>query len=218
MTIVKNLIFPAGRLRLPVVAAFLLAVCAFGRVQAQTAPAEGRKAERQEARSGNKEDRKERRAVRKLLRKGEIPVVVVSSFTKLYPAVTEEQWYAYEGDADDDAEYVEEDRTTPDDATAQTDTYYEVVFLQDGKPHRSVFNRAGKLFESRRKIEVTDLPDPVLTTLQDEYGDWEVLKQQEEVKRHDVADVLYRVKVKKGERKRVLYLDAKGVQVHPGKL
>jgi hypothetical protein len=191
-----------------------LLICgSLAEVRAQTAR-EDRKADRHETRSGNKEDHAARRAVRKLLKKGEIPVVVVSSFTSLYPEVTSTEWYAYEGGAGDDEEYLEEDETEPAGVEAETDTYYDVVFLQDGKEHHSIFNRAGKWFETRRKMEAIDLPDPVLQTLEDKYGDWEVVREKEEVKRHDAADVLYRVKLKKGHHKRVLYFDPAGAVVH----
>lgn len=210
---------PARRLKqspflVPLAAIFLL--LPLGAAQAQTAHAESRKEATHEARGIAKEERKERKAVRKLLKKGEIPVVVVSEFTKLYPDA-DGQWYLYQGDAEDAVGYTEGDQALANGVPAETDAYYEVVFLKDGKEHHSIFNRAGKLFESRRRVEETDLPDPVLKTLEDKYADWEVLKEKEEVKRHDLADVMYRVKVKQGHQKRVVYFDPMGDEVHPKK-
>ncbi|MBD0256207.1 MAG: PepSY-like domain-containing protein [Cytophagales bacterium] len=217
MTIVKTYPCTPGRrpCRRPALlaAAFLLICGSLAEVRAQTAR-QDRKTEKHETRSGNKEERATRRAVRKLLRQGEIPVVVASSFTSLYPEVTTSQWYACEGGAGGDEEYLYEEETEPAGVAAETDTYYDVVFLKDGKEHHSIFNRAGKWFETRRKMEAIDLPDPVLQTLEDKYGDWEVVTEKEEVKRHDAADVLYRVKLRQGPHKRVLYLDPAGNVVH----
>ena len=125
-------------------AAVLLVCWSLAKVRAESVT-ENRKAEWHETKNGNKEARAAHRTLRELINKGEIPIIVVSSFVSLCPEVTTTKWYAYWESASDDEEYLEADETEPARVEDETDTCYDVIFSTGRHAISSpIFNRPGK--------------------------------------------------------------------------
>lgn len=154
---------------------------------------------------------------KKRVKKADVPTEVTEQFTVLYPNIDAEDWYAYDYYWDTETDEVEEDSLI--EVEYLYPEFYEVDFMMESKPYRSIFSRIGEFIETRRIIKEDELPSAVSNALKKgEYKDWELVGEREKVEKTPKKETLYRVRVRKGKERQVLLFDSNGKLVQAKKI
>jgi hypothetical protein len=151
------------------------------------------------------------------LDQAKVPSAVTQVFYTDYPQATvaDANWYGYPTfDYVNDWYDYDPDLYTNDNPDA-----YVIEFTTDNVPHRVVYTKAGKRVASHTII-TSELPAPVLTAISTGlYKDWTLGKEREIVFKSKDSDKLklYKVSVKMGMERHVLYFDPSGKLIKDNK-
>jgi len=152
------------------------------------------------------------------LDKAKVPAAVTQLFYSDYPqaSVADDSWYGYPtfDYANDWYDY------DPDLYTTDHPDAYVIEFTSDSIRHRVVYTKAGKKVASHM-IMTADLPTPVLSAISTGiYKDWTLGKERELVFKNKNTDKekVYRVSVKMGMQKHVLYYGPTGKLIQDKKM
>jgi hypothetical protein len=160
--------------------------------------------------------KKELRSVKRKIKKEDVPKEVTESFTIIYPQEQIVNWYSYPYYWD-----IEMDDSPMDTITYVEYLYpefYEVDFIREGRTHKSIFSREGKLLHTKKTIKDEEFPQAVKNSLKNgEYKDWTVVGEKEKIEK-DGKESVYKVKVEKGKQKQVLFYYGDGTLVQVRKI
>ena len=150
--------------------------------------------------------------------KAKVPAPVTQVFSSDYPqaSVADQNWYGYPSfDYVNDWYDYDPDLYTNDNPDA-----YVIEFNQDSTRHRVFYTKNGKRIASH-VIMTADLPGPVMSAIASgQYKEWTLGKERELVFKNKDSDKskVYKVSVKNGMEKHVLYYDPTGKLVRDKKM
>jgi hypothetical protein len=164
----------------------------------------------------NQDVKKELRSVKRKIKKADVPKEVIESFTIIYPQEQVIDWYTYPYYSD-----IEIDDSPMDTITYVEYLYpefYEVEFIKEGKTHKSIFSRTGKLLHMKKAIKDEELPQPVVNAIKNgPYKDWTIVGEKEKIEKK-ATEPVYKVKVEKGKERQVLFYYGDGTLVQVRKI
>jgi hypothetical protein len=160
--------------------------------------------------------KRELRSERKKLKQTDVPKEVIETFTAIYPKEQIIDWYAYPYYWD-----IEMDDSPLDTITYVEYLYpefYEVEFIKEGKTHKSIFSRPGKLLHTRKLIKDEEIPQQIVNSLKKgDYKDWNMVGEKERIEKES-SEPLYKLKVEKGRERQVLFYYGDGTLVQVKKI
>ena len=152
-----------------------------------------------------------------------IPIEVQSAFVTQYPDVMVKGWFVthlvyWQNDYSSDWYYDWYGTRTITVYSYQKPTYYEVEFEdQPGELSRAIFNIYGYWYETRTQVK--GFPFVVKESLKNsEYGLWKISPLREKIESPAWPLPIYRFKVNKGLRAKIIRIDEKGKIVQSKKL
>ncbi|HSZ71485.1 MAG TPA: hypothetical protein VK750_02340 [Cytophagaceae bacterium] len=152
--------------------------------------------------------KKEQKSSKKKIKQTDVPKEVVESFLFIYPEQPVAQWYAYPYYWDFENDDLDLDSNTYIEYLHPE--YYEVEVFKEGKMHHSLFSKSGKHIHTRKKIKKEELPKVVSDAFNSgPYKDWTVVGDHEIVYTNEPDIIFYKMTVKKGKEKSVLYYGEK---------
>ncbi len=141
----------------------------------------------------------------------DVPEAVIQAFQKDYPNVDAKDWQVLPADKLKDQDYMLELEEGDLDPAQVPDDYYTINFYGDDESATVTYDTNGKLIASDETLKDTALPDAVSKAIVEKYPDWEIEKDKETIKNLDKT--FYKVKVKKGDDHKTLYLNDQGEMV-----
>lgn len=149
----------------------------------------------------------------KIIRKSDVPEVVVNTVEEDYPNADLVEWYSV-------PELIDFDNW-------KVATYRDAYF-KDHKPDRYavmlktndskeilIYDKDGKLISSKETVVDGQLPITIKNELaKDKYKNWTVVGDKEKIRMGDTDKEYYRVKLSKGNKTKYVYFDLVGNTFH----
>lgn len=149
----------------------------------------------------------------KVVKKTDVPEVVVNSVEEDYPDLGVIDWYSVPELVDFSKWEIEFD-SDPYFKTHKADNYGVLLKGNDFKKYL-VYDKSGKLERSKETITDAQLPVTIKNSLSNgEYKNWKVVGDKEKIIMGDTSRVYYRVKLKNGNMTKVVYFDLMGNTFH----
>lgn len=137
--------------------------------------------------------------------KSELPTAIAGSYKKEFPMIEVVEWDTYPEvitEVNNDSIEVYE---------IEEPEIYIATFDLDSSKIKAKYNKEGKLLETKKSLTKENLPQKIAASLNTGiYKDWQIISESQEVKSVVMKEPVYKVAIKKGDEKYILYFDKNG--------
>ena len=147
-------------------------------------------------------------AQKKELDKSDVPQSVVKAIETDFPRWEEINWYAFDEIANQWAAIKKQGKVRgvmPD--------YYVASASGRNISIEAVYDKNGKLIRSKTVIKNVKLPEPIMSSVKDEYPDWRIVSDQVVIRDFDKNKKYFQVMIRKENNEKTIYYNAQGNKV-----
>ncbi len=144
----------------------------------------------------------------KIIKKAEVPEVVVNTVEEYYPNENEVVWYSVSSAIEEPVWEVDFDE---DDyfKTHKADQY-SVLMKGTNYKRYMVYDKNGKLVRMKETVKDSQLPVAIINTLKKDYKGWTPIGNKEKIVEGLHNKMYFKVKLQKGNQKQIVFFDLVG--------